>query len=757
MAQPQPSQELIFICLKFGIKYQSIQIDKFDPNVLDLIKKQAEDIVSKAIGNLEANDRPHHIQLFLISPDHQTPSLKLIKRASDLTPACFIEIIIWRSDQENLIPSRDHILVEHNYKKPTYCSHCDYFMWGLMKQGKRCRICRQDFHHQCAEHLPADCPGEYSRHSTLMSRASSNLTINSTTSQSQIFTDGDMINVSNDASKSKATKRPKIFGGSNRNQVVVKHSPTNTKSTTISSSSPGTSTSTRQSPTKNSSTILNTNQNDSTILTNTNESSTSLTMNGRKNTRFSPDQTLHVNSRIPPIHVKPDRRKDIKITNCQEKDGIWTATGQFGRESRHSKRADITYDKKKFKFIQKDEQGNKHVFEIPASDIEACRSQSSPSIITNGTSDNKSVAPPLLVAIYQKLACLLLDTINEAVQSKNDRRMRSSFKMVRGPENDSKDFADLYDMNEKEILGMGRFGMVFGGTMRRNGVRVAIKKIQTAECSQKDRENIEQEAAYLFQLNHPGILKFEGIFDFEQHIFLVTERLDTDMLNFILSNTNPKARLNEDVTRFLAFQLVAAIRYLHFKNIAHCDLKPDNVLINIFPDDVVHLKVGDFGYARTIHEHSLRYTKVGTTAYLPPEVSHDQWRNARGYNKTVDMWAIGVIIFVSLTGYFPFHEEVDILPQLENIPKLFQDDLFKEITDEVKDLLRYRLLVPDAGHRMHSAGVIYHDWFQKSQNLLKSCKQLEECLEKKWLTLFFEETDSNTNVPAPTIEESDSN
>ncbi|CAF5196785.1 unnamed protein product, partial [Rotaria magnacalcarata] len=165
----------------------------------------------------------------------------------------------------------------------------------------------------------------------------------------------------------------------------------------------------------------------------------------------------------------------------------------------------------------------------------------------------------------------------------------------------------------------------------------------------------------------------------------------------------------------------------------------------------------DFGYARTIHEHSLRYTKVGTTAYLPPEVSHDQWRNARGYNKTVDMWAIGVIIFVSLTGYFPFHEEIDILPQLENIPKLFQDDLFNEITDEVKDLLRFRLLVPDAGHRMHSAGVIYHDWFQKSRNLLKSCKQLEECLEKKWLTLFFEETDSNANVSVATIEESDSN
>ena len=106
--------------------------------------------------------------------------------------------------------------------------------------------------------------------------------------------------------------------------------------------------------------------------------------------------------------------------------------------------------------------------------------------------------------IYQKLASLLLETIHEAVKSTSDRKVRSSFKMVRGNENDSKDFADLYDMSEKDILGMGRFGMVFGGTMRRNGVRVAIKKIQTTQCSQKDRENIEQEAAYLFQLNHPG-------------------------------------------------------------------------------------------------------------------------------------------------------------------------------------------------------------------------------------------------------------
>jgi serine/threonine protein kinase len=57
--------------------------------------------------------------------------------------------------------------------------------------------------------------------------------------------------------------------------------------------------------------------------------------------------------------------------------------------------------------------------------------------------------------------------------------------------------------------------------------------------------------------------------------------------------------------------------------------------------------LGDFGYARTIHEHSLRYTKVGTTAYLPPEVSHDQWRHARGYNKTVEY-----VLFLKISKFF---------------------------------------------------------------------------------------------------------
>jgi serine/threonine protein kinase len=121
------------------------------------------------------------------------------------------------------------------------------------------------------------------------------------------------------------------------------------------------------------------------------------------------------------------------------------------------------------------------------------------------------------------------------------------------------------------------------------------------------------------------------------------------------------------------------------------------------------------------------------------------------------MWAIGVIIFVSITGYFPFHEDVEILLQLDNIPKLFQDDIFIQTTEEVKDLLRKRLLVSDAGHRMNSAGVIYHDWFQKSDALIVSCRQLEGYLEKKWLTLFFEDVDIGANILFTDVDDDESN
>lgn len=137
------------------------------------------------------------------------------------------------------------------------------------------------------------------------------------------------------------------------------------------------------------------------------------------------------------------------------------------------------------------------------------------------------------------------------------------------------------------------------------------------------------------------------------------------------------------------FQILEALRYLHRKHIAHCDLKPENVLLasaDPFPQVAFskhhvmfnahsnqsqqqsrrlsvrpQVKLCDFGFARIIGEKSFRRSVVGTPAYLAPEVI-----SSNGYNRSLDMWSVGVIMYVSLSGTFPFNEDEDIRQQITN-------------------------------------------------------------------------------------------
>jgi protein kinase D len=79
-------------------------------------------------------------------------------------------------------------------------------------------------------------------------------------------------------------------------------------------------------------------------------------------------------------------------------------------------------------------------------------------------------------------------------------------------------------------------------------------------------------------------------------------------------------RLNERITKFLIVQILCALRYLHNKGIAHCDLKPENVLLSDLVSNFPQTKLCDFGYARFIGDAQFRKTIVGTPAYLAPEV-----------------------------------------------------------------------------------------------------------------------------------------
>ncbi|CAG2122807.1 unnamed protein product, partial [Medioppia subpectinata] len=134
--------------------------------------------------------------------------------------------------------------------------------------------------------------------------------------------------------------------------------------------------------------------------------------------------------------------------------------------------------------------------------------------------------------------------------------------------------------------------------------------------------------------------------------------------------------------------------------ICHCDLKPENVLLSS-DSDFPQVKLCDFGFARLIGEKSFRRSvvdnciinvlfgrKIGTPAYLAPEVLRN-----KGYNRSLDMWSVGVIIYVSLSGTFPFNEEEDISDQITNAAFMFPPDPWNQISPDSVDLISNLLQV----------------------------------------------------------------
>lgn len=241
-------------------------------------------------------------------------------------------------------------------------------------------------------------------------------------------------------------------------------------------------------------------------------------------------------------------------------------------------------------------------------------------------------------------------------------------------EDNVQDISKLYLIHADEVLGSGQFGIVYGGIHKKTNRDVAIKVIDKLRFPTKQEAQLKNEVAILQNISHCGIVNLERMFETPEKIYVVMEKLKGDMLEMILSST--RGRLNERVTKFLITQILVALKHLHNQNIVHCDLKPENVLLSSnaeFPQ----VKLCDFGFARIIGEKSFRRSVVGTPAYLAPEVLRN-----KGYNRSLDMWSVGVIIYVSLSGTFPFNEDEDINDQIQNAAFMYPPALWKEISSE---------------------------------------------------------------------------
>ncbi|XP_026679352.1 serine/threonine-protein kinase D3 [Diaphorina citri] len=265
------------------------------------------------------------------------------------------------------------------------------------------------------------------------------------------------------------------------------------------------------------------------------------------------------------------------------------------------------------------------------------------------------------------------------------------------------DMSQLYQISPDEVLGSGQFGIVYGGVHRKSGRGVAIKVIDKLRFPTKQEAQLKNEVAILQNLCHPGVVNLERMFETPGRIFVVMEKLQGDMLEMILSSE--KGRLSERTTKFIITQILVALKHLHSKNIVHCDLKPENVLLST-NSELPQVKLCDFGFARIIGEKSFRRSVVGTPAYLAPEVLRN-----KGYNRSLDMWSVGVIVYVSLSGTFPFNEDEDINEQIQNAAFMYPPRPWRDISSDAIDLINNLLQVKQR-KRLSVDKSLAHPWLQ---------------------------------------------
>uniref|UniRef100_A0A0N5AA92 Protein kinase domain-containing protein n=1 Tax=Syphacia muris TaxID=451379 RepID=A0A0N5AA92_9BILA len=286
------------------------------------------------------------------------------------------------------------------------------------------------------------------------------------------------------------------------------------------------------------------------------------------------------------------------------------------------------------------------------------------------------------------------------------------------------EFSSLYQLFVDEELGSGQFGTVYGGVQRKTGENVAVKVIDKQKFPTNKEAALRTEVEILQKVSHPGVVRFQQMFETPDRIFVVMEKMKGDMLEMIL--TSEKGRLSERLTEFLVFQVLIALRYLHTQNVVHCDLKPENILL-ASDADFPQVKLCDFGFARIIGERSFRRSVVGTPAYLAPEVLRN-----KGFNRSLDMWSVGVIVYVSLSGTFPFNEDEDINDQIQNAEFMYPPNPWREIGGTAIEFIN-GLLQVKMNKRLTVMKALSHEWLQNYQ-LWSDLRCLERAAGERYLT-----------------------
>lgn len=275
-------------------------------------------------------------------------------------------------------------------------------------------------------------------------------------------------------------------------------------------------------------------------------------------------------------------------------------------------------------------------------------------------------------------------------------------------------FHQKYELSDK-ILGKGGFSICYEGTRKADGKRVAVK-VSRVKASEK--ENWLREVHILKDLKHPHIMELMDFFEPEpwqlksaksskgDRHYVVTELLEGGEL---FERIVEKTFYSEQLARTVVINMLEAVAYMHARGVAHRDLKPENLLLESHSSDT-DVQIADFGFAKVSTKGHYLHTALGTPGYVAPEILKQL-----PYGIASDIWSLGVITYILLCGYPPFHSEnhAELFDQIKAGNFEFEEEYWCDVSPEAKDMVRSMLVVNPA-QRLTAQELLQHEWVDAS-------------------------------------------
>ncbi|XP_028630829.1 myosin light chain kinase 2, skeletal/cardiac muscle [Grammomys surdaster] len=282
-----------------------------------------------------------------------------------------------------------------------------------------------------------------------------------------------------------------------------------------------------------------------------------------------------------------------------------------------------------------------------------------------------------------------------------------------------------FSMNSKEALGGGKFGAVCTCTERATGLKLAAKVIK--KQTPKDKEMVLLEIEVMNQLNHRNLIQLYSAIETSHEIILFMEYIEGGELFERIVDED--YQLTEVDTMVFVRQICDGVLFMHKMRVLHLDLKPENILCVNTTGHLV--KIIDFGLARRYNPNEKLKVNFGTPEFLSPEVvNYDQ------ISDKTDMWSLGVITYMLLSGLSPFlgDNDTETLNNVLSANWYFDEETFEAVSDEAKDFVS-NLITKDQSARMSAEQCLAHPWLNNLAEKAKRCNRRlkSQILLKKYL------------------------